>query len=129
MEISKKLFGVIIGFVIIFGLGAAFAFAGSTSDGTTFFGKHSKMGFMSDLTEEQISTLMQTKMDLKEEGATREEMHAAMKELYEEWGLDYPDFGDKTAFKSGSHNWGDKSGSGEFRHLGFSGGEGCSWSK
>lgn len=118
MEISKKLFGVIIGFVVIFGLGAAFAFAGTTSDGSTFFEKHHKIGFMSQLTEEQMDILMQTKMDLKEEEATREEMHAAMKDLYEEWGIELPEWDHE--FKSGYRS--------HYLKTGYTG-EGCKYDK
>lgn len=96
MKVSKKLLGVLLGFVIIFGVGAAFAFSDTDSGfhwkNHKVSGEHYKTGFMSELTEEQMITLVETKMELKEQGASREEMGDAMNMLYDEWGIEFSDW-------------------------------------
>ena len=48
-------------------------------------------GFWSQLTDEQKQTLQQKIMELRSQGATREEIHEAVVELLEGWGIEAPE--------------------------------------
>jgi len=61
-----------------------------------FPGRHShKREFWSKLTEEQRETIHQTVMEMQEGGATREEIHTAVAELLESFGIELPDKHDR----------------------------------
>jgi len=120
MQINRKLLTIVLASIIILGVGTTFAFAQTNTDKDwSSYKKNHESKFMSQLTEEQISILKETKIELKEQDASWEEIHEAMKELYDEWGIELPEWGDKSKY--------DFSG----RHFlkGESFGEGCSYRK
>ncbi|MFZ7138779.1 MAG: hypothetical protein ACOWW1_10235 [archaeon] len=53
-------------------------------------GFNSSFPFMENLTDEQTDILNETMQDLKDSGATQEEIMAAIQELIEEWGVQSP---------------------------------------
>ena len=53
-------------------------------------GHHQGPGFGDQLTGEQKETLKNTIRELREQGASRKEIHAAVKELFEAWGIEMP---------------------------------------
>lgn len=59
-------------------------------------GKHGKdkKGWMNELTEEQRTTIRELIQSMREEGATREEIHDAVKKQLEEWGIGSGDDGE-----------------------------------
>jgi len=119
MKVNKKLLGPFLAFIIVLGIGTAFVIAQTNTDKVSIFHKdYFKSKFTSDLTEEQISLLHQTKMDLKEEGATWEEMHEAMQVSFDEWNIETPEWGYKSMHGFGGNYLSGKS---------F--GEGCSYNK
>jgi len=110
MEVKKMTVGIILSLVFIIVVGAVFALAETNTEKSwSFQGKHHKMGFASQLTEEQMITLHETKMELREQGASWEEMRDAMKELYEEWGIESPDWSGKLRSGFGRHHMNGKS--------------------
>jgi len=130
MNVNKKLLTLVFVSVIVLGIGATLAIAYTNTEGdSSFYKNYHKSKFMGMLTEEQMSILMETKMELKEQGATHEEMRGAMKELYTEWGIEFPEWdGDKTKLGfGGRHKWGDKTKLG-FGDVAYSG-EGCKYNK
>jgi uncharacterized membrane-anchored protein len=60
------------------------------------------MGFLMDLTEEQKEAIHEKITELREEGASHEEIHAAVGEMLEEYGVELPE------------NWGERRGRKEF---------------
>lgn len=55
-------------------------------------GRRLRQGFLSTLTEEQRSEIMSKIQELKEAGATREEIKAEINAMLEEWGIEPPEF-------------------------------------
>jgi len=54
-------------------------------------GNHNGRGFLSSLTQEQRETVHSTVMKMKEEGASREEIHAAVAEMLKGYGIEPPE--------------------------------------
>ncbi|UCD38784.1 MAG: T9SS type A sorting domain-containing protein [Fidelibacterota bacterium] len=56
-------------------------------------GRHGRPGFMHQLTDEQQAAIRELRRTMRAEGATREEIHAAVIALLNEWGIDLPEDG------------------------------------
>ena len=56
---------------------------------------HRKAGFKANLTDEQREAVREKKEEMRSQGATREEIHAAVTELLEEYGIELPENWDR----------------------------------
>jgi Spy/CpxP family protein refolding chaperone len=57
-------------------------------------------GFFSNLTDEQREAVRELMAEMHEQGATREEIHGALAELFQEWGLELPE---RPSHRNGPH--------------------------
>jgi len=57
-------------------------------------GRH---GILRDLTEEQRQEVRETVREMRSDGASREEIHDAVRDMLEDWGIDLPDRTDRRA--------------------------------
>lgn len=61
-------------------------------------GFHPRKGVMSQLTDEQRTELQQKMKELRDSGATKQEIHRARKKMLNEFGVKFPEFFDRQGF-------------------------------
>jgi hypothetical protein len=85
MKKNRKLIAASLLIVALIVMGAVSVFSQTDERGK----RHRAYAGLSDqLTEEQKELLSQKMQELKDSGATREEMREAIRQLLEEWGID-----------------------------------------